>query len=55
MSLLSCLFLYLVLLTFYYKPIRLCYIDFLFQLFIKESYLNVHMMDEKTMRSSQRE
>jgi hypothetical protein len=52
MPLLRCLFLYLVLLTFYYKP-RLCYIDFLFQLSIKKSYLNVHMMDEKTMRNSQ--
>jgi hypothetical protein len=40
---------HLILLIFYYKFIRLCHIDFLFQLSIKESCLNVHLMDEKTM------
>jgi hypothetical protein len=41
--------------TLYYKPIRLYHVDFLFQLSVEESCLNIHLMDEKTMRGSQGE
>jgi hypothetical protein len=41
--------------TLFYKTIRLCYVDFLFQLSIEESYLNIHLMDEKTMQGNQGE
>jgi hypothetical protein len=38
--------------TLYYKPIRLCHIDFLFYPSIKENYLNTHLMNEKTIRGN---
>jgi hypothetical protein len=46
---------HLVLMTLYYKPIRLCHVDFLFQLSVEESCLNIHLMNKKTMRGSQGE
>ena len=45
---------YLVLLTFYYKSIRLIHLDFLIQLSIKESCLNICRRINSSRRDPER-